>query len=207
MGDAVFRKIALRLAAFVFAGCLVGGLAGAVAAQTISQPQGDTQITGPGVGQTFTATLTGTVTRIDFRGRSNTATTLNIYNGGNGSGTGGSVGAPAYQQAVTLVDSTSNASGFTAITLTTPFPVVAGQTYSFVFSAGNTAVTFGNPYAGGTSISDFVTGGFTGDTPFQIYEVATPIPVPTLSEWAMILLGLVLAGGAALYIQRRQMTV
>lgn len=32
-----------------------------------------------------------------------------------------------------------------------------------------------------------------------------PAPVPTLSEWAMILLGLMLAGGAALYIQRRQM--
>lgn len=30
-------------------------------------------------------------------------------------------------------------------------------------------------------------------------------PVPTLSEWAMILLGLMLAGGAAFYIQRRQM--
>lgn len=29
--------------------------------------------------------------------------------------------------------------------------------------------------------------------------------VPTLSEWAMIAFGLILAGGAALYIQRRQM--
>ncbi|WP_298161459.1 IPTL-CTERM sorting domain-containing protein [Brevundimonas sp.] len=33
---------------------------------------------------------------------------------------------------------------------------------------------------------------------------APPAPVPTLSEWAMILFGLILAGGAALYIQRRQ---
>lgn len=31
-----------------------------------------------------------------------------------------------------------------------------------------------------------------------------PTPVPTLSEWAMILLGLTLAGGAALVIQRRR---
>ncbi len=31
--------------------------------------------------------------------------------------------------------------------------------------------------------------------------------VPTLSEWAMILFGTLLAGGAALYIQRRQMAV
>ena len=35
--------------------------------------------------------------------------------------------------------------------------------------------------------------------------VAAAAPVPTLSEWAMILFGLLLAGGAALYIQRRQL--
>ena len=32
------------------------------------------------------------------------------------------------------------------------------------------------------------------------------VPVPTMSEWAMILMGLVLASGAALFIQRRGMT-
>ena len=31
-----------------------------------------------------------------------------------------------------------------------------------------------------------------------------PAPVPTMSEWAMILFGLILAGGATLYIQRRR---
>lgn len=31
-----------------------------------------------------------------------------------------------------------------------------------------------------------------------------PVPVPTLSEWAMILFGTLLAGGAALYLQRRR---
>jgi hypothetical protein len=36
-------------------------------------------------------------------------------------------------------------------------------------------------------------------------SVAPPAPVPTLSEWAMILFGMVLAGGAALYIQRRRL--
>ena len=35
--------------------------------------------------------------------------------------------------------------------------------------------------------------------------VAPAAPVPTLSEWAMILLGLTLAGGAALHIQRRRL--
>lgn len=33
---------------------------------------------------------------------------------------------------------------------------------------------------------------------------APPVPVPTLSEWAMILFGLMLAGGAAVMIQRRK---
>lgn len=36
------------------------------------------------------------------------------------------------------------------------------------------------------------------------FDLTTPPePVPTLSEWAMILLGLMLAGGAALHLQRR----
>jgi hypothetical protein len=35
--------------------------------------------------------------------------------------------------------------------------------------------------------------------------VPAPTPVPTMTEWAMILLGLMLAGGAAVLIQRRQM--
>lgn len=37
--------------------------------------------------------------------------------------------------------------------------------------------------------------------------LATVAPVPTLSEWAMIMFGLVLSGGAAVYIQRRQLAV
>ena len=38
-----------------------------------------------------------------------------------------------------------------------------------------------------------------------IAPAAAPAPVPTMSEWAMILFGLILAGGAALYIQRRRL--
>lgn len=34
-----------------------------------------------------------------------------------------------------------------------------------------------------------------------------PAAVPTMSEWAMILLGLLLAGGAALMIQKRRFAV
>ena len=48
-------------------------------------------------------------------------------------------------------------------------------------------------------------GALTGGTGPTL--VAAAVAVPTLSEWAMILLGLMLAGGAALHIQRRQMGV
>ena len=46
------------------------------------------------------------------------------------------------------------------------------------------------------------TANSTGPTVVTV--AAAPAPVPTLSEWAMIMLGLLLAGGAAIYIQRRQ---
>lgn len=42
------------------------------------------------------------------------------------------------------------------------------------------------------------------DTKFTATFAAPPTPIPTLSEWAMILLGVALAGGAALTIQRRR---
>ena len=45
------------------------------------------------------------------------------------------------------------------------------------------------------------------DAPAAQPSVTIVAAVPTLSEWAMILFGLLLAGGAALYIQRRQMAV
>lgn len=56
--------------------------------------------------------------------------------------------------------------------------------------------------------------GADGASPRQLTSGANPstrvgliAAVPTLSEWALILFGLILAGGAALYIQRRQMAV
>lgn len=40
----------------------------------------------------------------------------------------------------------------------------------------------------------------------QVNTAPVAAPVPTLSEWAMILFGTMLAGGAALFIQRRRLT-
>jgi len=48
--------------------------------------------------------------------------------------------------------------------------------------------------------------GGTADS-FTLQIGAPAAPVPTMTEWAMILMSLMLAGGAALYIQRRHMTI
>ena len=42
-----------------------------------------------------------------------------------------------------------------------------------------------------------------GENAVYAISAPAPAPVPTLSEWAMILFGLTLAGGAALYLQTR----
>lgn len=60
----------------------------------------------------------------------------------------------------------------------------------------------------GTGIVDSdnigLAGGFTSG---EVRTVSQPVqPVPTLSEWSMIVLGTLLAGGAALYIRRRHAT-
>ncbi len=48
-------------------------------------------------------------------------------------------------------------------------------------------------------------GGFEIGEAVTSLTLAAPTPIPTLSEWAMIAMGLTLAGGAALYIQRRRL--
>lgn len=48
-------------------------------------------------------------------------------------------------------------------------------------------------------------GTSTGSPPITLAQGVPPTPVPTLTEWAMILLGLTLAGGAVVVIQRRRM--
>lgn len=208
--DFVFRAVRVCWGAMAALGLFIG-MATAADAQTISQPVGTTVAqTNPNQGQSFTATVTGTVTQINIRSRSNGVFSLHLYNGGNGSGVSGSNGTPAYSQSFTLTDNGNDTTGFTPLVLTTPFPVTAGQQYSFLMSNGAASPFFSvnttNPYAGGVFRANGNGGIGAWDAVFQVFEVATP-PVPTLSEWAMIVLGLIMAGGAALYIQRRQMTV
>lgn len=112
-----------------------------------------------------------------------------------------------------------------------PIPVVlnttipAGQTYAFYIDADE-AVAYDNtpPGAFGDVIASDAnvairsgTGrelAFGGDAPRpralaggMTYNLAAPPPVPTLTEWAMILFGVLLAGGAVLMIQWRRLNV
>lgn len=61
--------------------------------------------------------------------------------------------------------------------------------------------------AGCTGSIGYGTTVSSDDPPISLNEAAvvTPPAIPTMSEWAMIFFGVLLAGGAALYIQRRQL--
>ena len=74
-------------------------------------------------------------------------------------------------------------------------------------AARGSSIAFGFNNEDAVAALDTVFGGALNTTPRDLILVAAaaPAPVPTFSEWAMILFGLMLAGGAALYIQRRQM--
>lgn len=88
--------------------------------------------------------------------------------------------------------------------------VLAVRLQSPGVEAGSYAQNNAGGYAPGSRIfgdPPSVQGGGVGlsDLRFSA-SFSAPAPVPTLSEWAMILLGLTLAGVAALHLQRRQLT-
>ena len=108
-----------------------------------------------------------------------------------------------------------------------PVPVTPGQTYVVFLTtvrdagAGSGCVTadFGagnNSYPGGelryqfsNAPADFTANSWSSnngveDAGFRV-TFAAPATVPTLSEWAMILFGVMLAGGAAVLVQRRRL--
>lgn len=202
----MFSGYALRVMALAVMAFVGIALAAPAAAQTIVSGENLPTTTGPVTfaGSSFRATVTGTVTTIRVRPRAAGTTDLYLYNGPN-TGAANAAGTPAVTQlGVTLTDR-SVLGGFDEFVLTTPLPVTAGSTYAFAFGAGTFTRNSGagNTYADGVA---FVSGTSSqgSDWTFEVVQVPAA-PVPTLSEWAMILLGLMLAGGAAIYIQRRQL--
>jgi hypothetical protein len=150
-------------------------------ALTISQPDAFATFgAGAATGQAFTATLTGIVTQIDIRSRmTTTSATLYIYQGNNGSGVIGNVGTPDYiQTSISLIDAGGDSAsfGFSDIFLSTPFPVIAGQQYSFVIAGAAISGTNLNPYSGGTKLDNYAGVSANQDIAFQVHQNAIPVP-------------------------------
>ncbi len=184
-------------------------------AQLVSQPvtQG-TSIGDPSIGQTFVAPASTTIGSIGVKPAILNATAnLLIYNGAGGSGVSGSRGTPVYSQTgITLVPGDPD-SPFQNIALDTPFPVVAGQSYTFVFeeATGSGTVVFyfslGTPdvFPTGDLVLLYADAAAGQDLTFQILEAPRPaaVAVPTLSAWSMLLTAAMLGGSALLVLRRR----
>ncbi|NND62332.1 MAG: HYR domain-containing protein, partial [Flavobacteriaceae bacterium] len=126
-------------------------------AATVSQPSSLTNFNNVGHGQTFTATEDGNLSAIRFYVDGNSSgRNVHFYNSGTGSGINGSVGTPDYTE--TNVDLIDSAGGtiWTEVALSSPFPVVSGNQYSFVIE-GFTDIyyDFNDPYAGGSFIFNY----------------------------------------------------
>lgn len=181
---------------------------GLSSAQVIGQTSSNFYFGGSGQGQSFTATVTGTITEIRIRPANSTPDTLRFYDG-EGSGVNNGPGVPIYSQPVTSVAAANNSAPLQSYVLTTPLPIQSGNTYTFIFentlpwhlrnggnvyTAGDYILFYDSPYGDGRDIA------------FQVVQAVTVAAIPTLSEWAMILFGTILVGGAAVYIQRRQLS-
>lgn len=104
--------------------------------------------------------------------------------------------------------------GGTIVTITgAGFTNDAGVTFggtaaSSVTYVSPTEITAVLPAGGAAGVVDVVvttSGGTSPNTAADDFTyVAVAAPVPTMSEWAMILFGMILAGGAALSVRRRQ---
>lgn len=115
-----------------------------------------------------------------------------------------------------LSPNTGSTLGGTSVTITgSGFTGATGVSFggtpatSFTIVSAN-QITATAP-ARGVGVADVIVttpNGVSANTAADNFTyVVPPAPVPTLSEWAMIVLGTILAGGAALYIQRRRQFV
>jgi len=140
-------------------------------------------------------TVTGSFT---YDADTNTYSAINVTStGGVGPFTALYPGVPSSAGIAAFIQ-TPASPGQNGIFLLSPIKTNAGGTLTINTTIGVgglftcTGACTGGNFTAGRSIA---TGSLVG---------APVAPVPTLSEWAMILFGTILAGGAALYIQRRQ---
>lgn len=159
----------------VASGLLVLGGASAASAEeiVIENVSTDPEITGLSIcndeeiGQSFTATASGSITTISvIRSASAVTATLNIYEGEG-------LTEPAASQQVDFPDIVADWSTFS---LDSPYPVTAGSQYTFAFDDARTCENGEHFYA-----SSGYDGGvlFADDTPYQEYDLMFRVVVET----------------------------
>ena len=167
------------------------------------------------LGQTFVACQTGTITSIDLT----LFTPSSDYNFWIGTPTGASLTGVPYE-----TFSVSSAAGPVTVNLTTPFPVTQGTTYEFQINNTSTLFSYQRFGAvGAPSEGDYFCGYRTSDgsitdadLDFGINIIGTgdnfictrafnaPEPVPTLSQWSLLILGLLLLNLGLILINKKQ---
>ena len=82
------------------------------------------------------------------------------------------------------------------IVLTTPFPVTAGNVYTFILQGSSILFLSSTPYVDGQIISGYASTAFPDlDIVFQIWPTvaaATAASIPALSQWGVLTLSLLL---------------
>ncbi|WP_219011089.1 HYR domain-containing protein [Aquimarina litoralis] len=138
----------------------------------ISQTIYNTNNNSRGHGQSFIATVTGVLTKVRVLVNSDyTNRTVHFYNG-SGSGISNNIGTPVYTETgVTLINS-NGGSIWSEVILSTPFPVIAGNTYAFAIE-GNTDIYYAwnDRYSDGEFIWRYDTSSgccVWGDLAFEI---------------------------------------
>lgn len=205
------------IAAAVFAAAI--SVAGAASADTVlsyTEPSNSSVVVAarfPTRGQVITVPADATALRsFTFWGRGPASAVVRTFSNGQ-------IGPVRYASPTsTVATSTVAASaGERTTTLNTPLPVTPGE-----------QIFIGLQYVGpenayiqahltdvepNSMLADIEPDGRTTIRSYDSRFIATfaslppPAPVPTMSEWAIILLGTILAGGAALYIHRRRQPV
>lgn len=161
--------------------------------------------------QSFIAECTGLITSIDLR-------ILAIISGDAtliiSSGPAPSIHIPG--QVLHTQSINVNTVGFPAFNLTTPISVVEGQEYSFGLK-GSATTDFalgydiinsfpnGQLYQNGGIVTP-VTSTTGDDAAFQINIVPLPPPppIPTISQWGLLIFGLLLLNLSIFYIRRKE---
>ena len=134
-----------------------------------------TNISGVNLGNSFTATINGSMTELKVSPINNTSTVLQIYSG---VGTGGTL---LYSQSVTLTDLFLTVGNYSYQTISIPYGSVSltsGSSYTFIFTGSvGFAGSISNPYTDGQLIP---IQGHTGnwDVAFIITQIP---PSPSLS--------------------------